>query len=62
MIWLYSGRAIIRDLPDEYPIYSQKEFTFNGIKQYNRNRLLWDNSMKVDGIKDRPLINRQVIT
>ena len=45
------GRAIIRDLPDEYPIYSQKEFTFNGIKQYNRNRLLWDNSMKVDGIK-----------
>ena len=45
------GRAIIRDLPDEYPIYSQKEFTFNGIKQYNRNRLLWDKSLNVDGIK-----------
>ncbi|MGN0893664.1 MAG: serine hydrolase [Succinivibrio sp.] len=45
------GRAIIRDLPDEYPIYSQKEFTFNGIKQYNRNRLLWDKSINVDGIK-----------
>lgn len=45
------GRALIHDLPDEYKIYSQKEFTFNGIKQYNRNRLLWDNSLHFDGIK-----------
>lgn len=45
------GRAVIRDLPDEYPLYSQKEFSFNGIKQYNRNRLLWDKSLAVDGIK-----------
>lgn len=45
------GRALIRDLPDEYKLYSQKEFTFNGIKQYNRNRLLWDKSINVDGIK-----------
>ncbi len=45
------GRATIRDLPEEYKIYSQKEFTFNGIKQMNRNRLLWDKSMNVDGIK-----------
>ncbi len=45
------GRATIRDLPDEYPLYSQKDFTFNGIKQMNRNRLLWDKSMNVDGIK-----------
>ncbi len=45
------GRATIRDLPDEYPLYSQKEFTFNGIKQMNRNRLLWDKSINVDGIK-----------
>ncbi len=45
------SRALIRDLPDEYKLYSQKEFTFNGIKQYNRNRLLWDSSMNVDGIK-----------
>lgn len=45
------GRALIRDLPEEYAIYSQKEFTFNGIKQINRNRLLWDTSMHVDGIK-----------
>lgn len=45
------GRALIHDLPQEYAIYSQKEFTFNGIKQYNRNRLLWDNSLHFDGIK-----------
>lgn len=45
------GRAVIRDLPDEYPIYSQKEFSFNGIRQYNRNRLLWDKTLNVDGIK-----------
>jgi len=45
------GRALIHDLPEEYKIYSQKEFTFNGIKQTNRNRLLWDNSLHVDGIK-----------
>jgi serine-type D-Ala-D-Ala carboxypeptidase (penicillin-binding protein 5/6) len=44
------GAALIRDYPDIYEIHSHKEFTFNGIKQHNRNRLLWlDNS--VDGIK-----------
>jgi len=44
------GVALIRDYPDIYEIHSHKEFTFNGIKQHNRNRLLWlDNS--VDGIK-----------
>ena len=45
------GQALIRDLPDEYKIYSQKDFTFNGITQHNRNRLLWDKSLAVDGIK-----------
>ena len=45
------GQALIRDLPTEYAIYSQKEFTFNGIVQHNRNRLLWDKSLAVDGIK-----------
>lgn len=45
------GRALIKDLPEEYEIYSQKEFTFNNIKQVNRNRLLWDTSIHVDGIK-----------
>jgi D-alanyl-D-alanine carboxypeptidase (penicillin-binding protein 5/6) len=43
--------ALVRDLPNEYAIYSEKEFTFNDIKQYNRNALLWDKSLNVDGIK-----------
>lgn len=45
------GAALIRDVPDEYAVYKQKSFTYNGIKQYNRNGLLWDKSMSVDGIK-----------
>lgn len=45
------GSALIRDVPEEYRIYSEKKFTFNGITQYNRNGLLWDKSMNVDGIK-----------
>lgn len=43
--------ALIRDVPEEYKIYSEKEYVFNGIKQYNRNGLLWDKSLNVDGIK-----------
>ena len=42
--------ALIRDFPAEYALYSQKEFTWNGIKQANRNRLLWIDST-VDGVK-----------
>ncbi|RCU48811.1 D-alanyl-D-alanine carboxypeptidase [Corallincola holothuriorum] len=45
------AQALIRDVPEEYAIYAEKEFTYNGIKQYNRNSLLWDKSMNVDGIK-----------
>jgi D-alanyl-D-alanine carboxypeptidase (penicillin-binding protein 5/6) len=45
------GRALIRDLPEEYAIYSEKEFSFNGIKQMNRNKLLWDTTINADGIK-----------
>jgi len=42
--------ALIRDFPEEYKIYSVKQFKFNDISQYNRNKLLWrDNS--VDGVK-----------
>ena len=43
--------ALIRDVPNEYRVYSEKSFTYNGIKQYNRNGLLWDKSLNVDGIK-----------
>ncbi|WP_325893594.1 serine hydrolase [Grimontia sp. NTOU-MAR1] len=45
------GQAMIRDVPEEYRIYKEKSFTYNGITQYNRNGLLWDKSMNVDGIK-----------
>lgn len=45
------GARIIRDLPEEYHIYAEKEFTFNNIKQPNRNGLLWDKNLTVDGLK-----------
>ncbi|OIM99820.1 D-alanyl-D-alanine carboxypeptidase [Idiomarina sp. MD25a] len=43
--------ALINETPEEYEIYAQKSYTYNNIKQYNRNALLWDRSMNVDGIK-----------
>ena len=42
--------AIIRDFPEFYPLYSQKEYTYNNITQPNRNRLLWTDHF-VDGMK-----------
>ncbi len=42
--------AIIRDFPEQYKRYSQKEFTYNGITQSNRNILLWRDPT-VDGLK-----------
>ena len=42
--------AMIRDFPDFYKWYSEKEFTYNNITQPNRNRLLWSDST-VDGLK-----------
>ncbi len=44
------SRALIRDFPKTYKIYSEKWFTYNNIKQPNRNRLLWIEPY-VDGIK-----------
>jgi D-alanyl-D-alanine carboxypeptidase (penicillin-binding protein 5/6) len=41
---------LIADHPDFYKIYSTKEFTYNKIKQPNRNRLLWLDPT-VDGMK-----------
>ena len=43
--------ALIKDVPDIYRVYSEREFTYNNITQYNRNALLWDRSLDVDGIK-----------
>ncbi|SDI02063.1 D-alanyl-D-alanine carboxypeptidase (penicillin-binding protein 5/6) [Nitrosomonas sp. Nm132] len=42
--------AIIRDFPEYYPLYSLREYTYNGITQFNRNRLLWLDP-NVDGMK-----------
>ncbi len=44
------AQAVIGDYPREYGLYAVKEYTYGGIKQQNRNKLLWrDNT--VDGIK-----------
>ena len=44
------SRALIKDFPKEYKLYAEKEYVFNKIKQYSRNKLLYlDDS--VDGIK-----------
>lgn len=43
-------RAIINDFPEYYPLFKQGWITFNGIKQPNRNRLLWRDPT-VDGLK-----------
>ena len=45
------SRALVSETREIYDIYSEKEFSYNGIKQYNRNSLLWDKSLNVDGIK-----------
>ena len=42
--------ALIRDYPEYYRWYSQKEFSWNGITQQNRNGLLWRDPT-VDGVK-----------
>jgi D-alanyl-D-alanine carboxypeptidase (penicillin-binding protein 5/6) len=44
------SQAMIRDFPENYRLYKEKEFTYNGIKQYNRNQLLWRDEA-VDGLK-----------
>lgn len=45
------GKALIHDVPEEYAIHKEKEFTFNKIRQPNRNRLLWSSNVNVDGMK-----------
>ena len=41
---------LIQDFPETYKIFSQKEFTYNEIRQLNRNSLLWQDD-SIDGIK-----------
>jgi D-alanyl-D-alanine carboxypeptidase (penicillin-binding protein 5/6) len=44
------ARHLIEEFPDYYHWYAQRQFTFNGITQHNRNRLLWRDP-SVDGLK-----------
>ena len=44
------AKAVIQEFPERYKLYSEKEFTYNGIRQYNRNKLLWQDKT-VDGVK-----------
>ncbi|USD43073.1 D-alanyl-D-alanine carboxypeptidase [Vibrio sp. SCSIO 43135] len=43
--------ALIKELPEVYQLYGLKTFQWNDITQYNRNKLLWDRSIDVDGGK-----------
>lgn len=42
--------AIVRDFPEHYPLYSERNYFYNNINQFNRNRLLWMDPF-VDGMK-----------
>jgi D-alanyl-D-alanine carboxypeptidase (penicillin-binding protein 5/6) len=42
--------ALIRDHPETHALHAMKEYTYNGIRQHNRNRLLWADAT-VDGLK-----------
>lgn len=42
--------ALKRDFPYIYDLHAMREFTFNGIRQFNRNKLLWRDE-SVDGVK-----------
>lgn len=44
------AKAIINDYPGNYPLYAEKHFTYNNIRQPNRNSLLWRDD-SVDGLK-----------
>jgi D-alanyl-D-alanine carboxypeptidase (penicillin-binding protein 5/6) len=43
-------RKLIEQFPEHYALYKIKEYTFNNIRQFNRNRLLWRDE-RVDGVK-----------
>lgn len=45
------GMALIRDFPEYYPYLSEREFTYHNIRQFNRNLLLGNAALGVDGIK-----------
>ena len=44
------AKAMINDHPEQYAIYKESEFTYNNIRQYNRNTLMSEDPT-VDGLK-----------
>ena len=44
------SQRLIEKFPDHYSIYKEKYFTYNNIKQRNRNSLLWQDD-SIDGMK-----------
>lgn len=44
------AQAVIKQFPEDYRMYSEREFTFNNIRQYNRNTLMAEDAT-VDGLK-----------
>jgi len=42
--------ALIKNYPEEYAVYKEREFTYNNIRQYNRNSLMGEDP-SVDGLK-----------
>ncbi len=42
--------ALVRDFPERYPLFAEKEYAYNHVAQNNRNRLLWTDPT-VDGLK-----------
>jgi D-alanyl-D-alanine carboxypeptidase (penicillin-binding protein 5/6) len=45
------ARAIIKTFPEYYHFLSEREFTYHGIRQFNRNLLLGNTALHVDGLK-----------
>ncbi len=45
------ARAMIHNLPEQFHNCAQKQFRWDHILQYNRNGLLWDQALNVDGLK-----------
>jgi len=43
-------RIVIKEFPEHYKLHAIKSYSYNGIKQYNRNKLLWRDKT-VDGVK-----------
>lgn len=44
-------KSVIQDVPEVYALYEKRSFSWAGIQQYNRNKLLWDKTLNVDGGK-----------